>query len=277
MAVEPIKYQHLLERVGRGECWSAYLDDTGPGGQSQSPTTLPHDRRTYVSMILSPSDGAVLMREMPALLQEVERHTGARELHFAHIYAGKREFKGVDLQLRLALVDAMVQIVAEHKFPVLVQSIDATYATKLVAEFGALDRPKDFPFDFERFDELALFLTLWRSKQFLQSRVSETTKAVVFVDEGWKRDGIAMRIPAWEEVFERGLVCFANSASIWGLQLADLAGFVLTRWQLLAGRAELSELDRSFLEIAEPLKECFVDLTAAEITYSSGATTLKPA
>jgi hypothetical protein len=267
MSDKHIRYQDLLERVRRGECWSAYIDDTGPAGNSPSPGTLPSDRKTYVSLILSPSDGAMLMREMPGLLKEVERHTGARELHFSNIYNGKREFKGVDLQLRLAIIDAMVHIVAEHQFPVLVQSIDSTHAAEVVAKFGAINVPRDL-FDFKRFDDLALYLTLCRSKWFLQSRVSETTRAIVFVDEGWKNNGIAMRIPAWAHVFDRGDVYFANSATIWGIQLADLAGFVLTRWQLLLGKKELSDLDLSFVKIVEPLVKCFVNITATEMTLS---------
>lgn len=78
-------------------------------------------------------------------------------------------------------------------------------------------------------------------------------RARVFVDEGYKKNGLALRLPFWESVFSDSLICFAKSSSVLPIQLADFAAFCLNRTQLLLGKPELNELDKELLRILTPV------------------------
>lgn len=65
--------------------------------------------------------------------------------------------------------------------------------------------------------------------------------------------------------FVGGAVLFASSRLVHPVQLADFAAFVLNRWQLLRVKAELTDLDRTLLEILSPVTKCFVNTETVEI------------
>ena len=75
----------------------------------------------------------------------------------------------------------------------------------------------------------------------------------MFIDEGYKKNGIAISIPAFESVFVDGLVCFASSSFVSPIQLADFAAYCLNRTQLILGKNELSFFDKRLLEILTPI------------------------
>jgi hypothetical protein len=100
--------------------------------------------------------------------------------------------------------------------------------------------------------DAALFLLLIRIKWYLQGAVMKA-RARVFVDEGYKKNGLALRLPFWESVFSDSLICFAKSSSVLPIQLADFAAFCLNRTQLLLGKPELNELDKELLRILTPV------------------------
>ena len=78
-------------------------------------------------------------------------------------------------------------------------------------------------------------------------------KARVFVDEGYKKNGVAIQICTFESAFVDGLVCFASSASILPLQLADFAAFALNRTQLIIGKQKRTSIDNRLLEVLSPI------------------------
>ncbi len=85
-------------------------------------------------------------------------------------------------------------------------------------------------------------------------------KAHVFVDEGWKSNGVAIKIPIFEDVFNDGLVCFCRSSTILPIQLADFAAFALNRTQLVCGRNKRSPLDMHLLEILSKVANNYVNI-----------------
>src|SRR4051812_3426313 len=68
-----------------------------------------------------------------------------------------------------------------------------------------------------------LFFLLLRVKWYMQETSSfPKVKARIFIDEGFKDNGIALRIPTLGDVFADSQICFARSSSIYPIQLADL-------------------------------------------------------
>src|SRR5262249_46662510 len=85
-------------------------------------------------------------------------------------------------------------------------------------------------------EDLALFFLLLRIKWYLEKEYAGGRQARVFVDEGFKKNGVAIRMPRFARQFADGLVCFARSDTILPIQLADFAAFALNRNQILLSK-----------------------------------------
>jgi len=92
-----------------------------------------------------------------------------------------------------------------------------------------------------------------RIKWYLEKEYVGGSQARVFVDEGFKKNGVAIRMPRLAGQFVDGLVCFARSDTILPIQLADFAAFALNRQQILLSKPKLSELDRELLAMLTPM------------------------
>jgi hypothetical protein len=65
--------------------------------------------------------------------------------------------------------------------------------------------------------------------------------------------------------FCAGAILFASSRLVHPIQLADFAGFVMNRWQLLRVKDKLKDLDKTLLEIISPIAECFINIDSVRI------------
>lgn len=246
------RYQDFVDEQRAGLINGVFIDDTGSPGLSDTPNHLHPERKSWVAVVVSRDVISEVWEQLPRAISELKKLTGGSEFHFTDIYQGRRMFKGVSLQKRLAVFRFMAEIFDVYKFPVFVQTLDPN-SLKDFREQVALPARLG-PFDFEKHQDLALFFLLIRVKWHLEQQYpTEKRLARVFVDEGFKKNGAAIVIEPLEPVFANGLVCFARSDSIVPLQLADFAAFCLNRSQLLLGRSELSDLDESLLRIIQPL------------------------
>jgi hypothetical protein len=246
------RYQDFIDELAGGEVYGAFVDDSGSPGLSSTPEHLHPQRKSWVAVVVPPHQMGEILHEFPRALGEVKRVTGATEFHFADIYAGRKEFakEKVGLQVRLALFRFMAYIFTTYELPILVQTFDPETLRDFRTRGSFPD--KISAFDLRKPQDAALFLLLIRIKWYLQGAVMKA-KARVFVDEGYKKNGLALRLPFWESVFSDGLICFAKSSSVLPLQLADFAAFCLNRTQLLLGKPELNELDKELLRILTPV------------------------
>ena len=186
---------------------------------------------------------------MPGAPEELTRACGATEFDFANIYNGRRQFKNLDLNLRLALFRVMTHIFQVYKFPIIGQTFDPITvhrrANSPIQRIG--------PFNLEKQEDLALLLLLLRIKWYLEKQYPDGSQARVFADEGFKKTGAAISILRFARRFADGLVCFARSDTILPIQLADFAAFALNRHQILLAKPKLSDLDRELLAILTPM------------------------
>lgn len=249
---QTFRYQDFVDEQRAGEINGVFIDDTSSPGLRDTPSNLHPERKSWVAVVVPRSVIAEVWQQLPRAIAELKLQTGGSEFHFTDIYQGRRAFKGVPLQQRLAVFRFMAFIFATHNFPVFVQTLDPNTLQDVRERVKLPERLG--PFSFKKQEDLALFFLLIRVKWHLEQQYAENERpARVFVDEGFQNNGAAIVIPPLEAVFADGLVCFAQSNSILPLQLADFAAFCLNRSQLLLGRSELSELDKSFLRIIEPL------------------------
>jgi hypothetical protein len=255
------RFQDYIDELARGEAYGIFIDDTGSPGIQDAPDNYHPERKTWVAVIVPPSQVAEVMHQMPRALNELRRSIGADEFHFTEIYSGTKQFKGVDLQVRLKLFGFMAHIFSKYKFPVMVQTFDPETLADVRSRSTGQFRDSIPFFDFNDCGAQALFFLLLRLKWYMQE--TETlgkVKARVFIDEGFKKNGIAMRINTFEDVFADSQICFAKSSSIYPIQLADFAAFSLNRTQILGGRENRNSLDQEILRILSPMAFNYINL-----------------
>jgi len=95
------------------------------------------------------------------------------------------------------------------------------------------------------------------------------------VDEGRLSSGEAIVLPNLAPTFVAGAVLFASSRLVHPIQLADLAAFVMNRWQLLRVKDSLTQLDKTLLEIIAPIADTFVNIDSVLVHGWSNATSLR--
>lgn len=258
------RYQDFLDELVRGDRYGVFIDDTGSPGLDTGNLDLHPERASWVAVVVSPEHMPEILEQFPGALDELSRLLRSTEFHFGDIYAGRKEYRGVPVEVRLALFEFMAKIFQEYRFPIIVQTFDPETLSNIRCR--APFPEKVGPFNLNLPVDAALFFLLIRLKLHLEEQGGVPTLARVFVDEGYKRNGAAIRIPAFDKVFADGLICFARSSSIHPIQLADFAAFSLNRTQLLLGKPVLSDLDERLLEILSPIAWNYVNIEKAFIS-----------
>jgi len=260
------KYRNFLDELASGSMYGAFVDDTGSPGLQSTPKNLHPARKSWVGVVVPPSQMPNVIEQLPLAVEELRHVTGAEEFHFADIYAGKGKFKGVDLQVRLALFKFMAEIFRLYNFPIFVQTLDPISLNDIHKRGGFPD--KIGPFNLGKHEDMALLFLLIRIKRYIEKyRRSKSENARLFIDEGYKRNGVAIPIPSWKSVFAGGLICFAQSSSVYPIQLADFAAFALNREQLLIHKKKLSTLDKCMLTILSPIQRNYQNIERKQILF----------
>jgi hypothetical protein len=246
-----IRYQDLLEQLDRGELHGVFIDDTGSPGLANTPVHLHPDRKTWVAVIVDRSRMAETLRSLGRLLWQLRSTVGAPEFHFSDLYNGKRKFATLALRERLQLLRLFVQLFDKNDLQILVQTYDPEQVARMAQHLDH-QSPAYGPLRLDQHEDAALLMLLWRVKEYLASAAMDRVAGRVFVDKGRFSNG-TMIGPIFPPYIAEGRIFFADSSSIFPIQLADFAAFALNRSQLLFGKAELSRLDREFLELVSPL------------------------
>lgn len=247
------RYQDFVDQLASGALYGVFIDDTGSPGLAQTPPNLHPARKTWTAVIVRPHQIGEILEQLPEAIDELHRTCGGTEFHFSDIYSGRRVFKNVDLQVRLAFMRFMSYIIASYDLDLLVQTLDPVTMQDVLARTGLAGRFG--PFDLEDPADASLLLLVLRVRQHIE-RDADTPGASfrLFVDEGRLPNGAAVQLGSYcSPSIADGLMCFGSSSVILPLQMADYAAFVLNRMQLLLGREHLSSLDRQFLQIVQPI------------------------
>ena len=251
------KSVNLAEELRSGRHYGVFLDDTGsPGLKTPG---LHAQRKSWVAVVVPPEQTAEVMAQLPKALSFLQE-LGLKdpEFHFAEIWAGRGEFRKLDLSQRLGIFRFMAHIFATYRFKVLVQTFDPENAADILTR---ADWPESFgPLKFNNHEDVALIFALLRVRMHLNSLDDGRATACVVVDEGRLSSGKAIVLPGLAPGFCAGAVLFANSRLVHPIQLADFAAFVMNRWQLLRVKDSLTELDKTFLEIVAPIGQSFVNI-----------------
>lgn len=265
---------NLALELRSGLHYGVFIDDTGSPGLITP--GLHSMRKSWVAVLVPPHQTAEIMDQLPNALYFLQ-DLGIKdpEFHFADIWAGRGEFCKLDLQQRLGIFRFMAHIFATYRFTVLVQTFDPDNAADI---HNRAEWPETFgPLKYSDHEDLALIFALLRVRSHLRSLDEGKATACVIVDEGRLSCGKAIVLPGLAPTFFAGAVLFANSRVVHPIQLADFAAFVMNRWQLLRVKDSLSDLDKTFIEIASQIGDSFVNITTVPVHGWPNVTNLRQA
>ena len=117
----PRKSINLALELRSSRHYGVLIDDTGsPGLETPG---LHAQRKSWVAAIVPPQQTAEVMDQLPNALSFLQEFgLNDSEFHFTDIWAGKGEFRKLDLQQRLGIFGFMANIFARYRFKVLVQT-----------------------------------------------------------------------------------------------------------------------------------------------------------
>ncbi|QBM29031.1 hypothetical protein [Hydrogenophaga pseudoflava] len=258
----PTRQVNIAVELRSGRHYGVFIDDTGsPGLKTPG---LNEQRKSWVAVIVPPHQVSEVMNQLPSALSFL-KELGIKdpEFHFTDIWAGKGEFKQLNLQQRLGIFRFMSHIFTTYQFPVLVQTFDPENAADVQRR---TDWPEKLgPLKFSDHEDLALIFALLRVRMHLKAIEGGKATACVVVDEGRLASGKAIVLSGLAPTFVAGAVLFASSRLVHPIQLADFAAFVMNRWQLLRVKESLSSLDKTLLEIISPVAEFFINIDPVSI------------
>lgn len=257
----------VLKELSSGDFYGIFIDDTGsPGNMSELPPLDP-ERKTWVGVVVEPEIMPEVVAQFPEALDELRKVTDANEFHFTDILSGNKEFAGVPLETRLALIKFMAGIFEQYRFPVFVQTFDPSSLGNVLSR-GNFQK-KVGPFNLEKPSDAALLFLLIQLKTYVEeNRKGPTTLAHVLIDEGFKKAGAAIPVKAYSHVFADSNVKFANSSIIHPIQLADFAAYVVNRQKMLLDREALKLMDKAFLRIVSEVSLNFQNIPRIRVNPS---------
>jgi len=257
---EKLRYQDFINDFLSGTHYGIFIDDTGsPGGPSFE--LLPADRKTWVAVVIPPSQIKETYNQFSSLLATLKKQFSITEFHFTDIFGGSREFRKISWEIRLGIVHTIAQAFGNYGYPIFNQSLEPS---QLPEWKKALNLPDKLSlFNFNKLEDTALFLLLIKLRRYIRKQQgNEGGTAHVFVDEGWKKNGVGIiSDEVFGPEFDQNKVCFGSSKNIVLLQLADFAAFVLNRMQIAGSKENISKKDLDFLQVVKPMVHLYSNIT----------------
>jgi hypothetical protein len=191
-----LSLKSMMEELASGQVYGVFIDDTGSPG-AQPTVTGPHpERASWVAVVINPSQMWEVLDQMPGAIRGLKESLGASEFHCQDIFQGTREFKNVDLNLRLGVLEFLAYIFRTYRFPIFVQTIDPVNLADIHRREPRFKNAKWGPFDFSKPKRAALFFLLIRVREYLvEKRQHPQQLARLFVDEGLMESRRALKLP----------------------------------------------------------------------------------
>lgn len=92
-----------------------FLDDSGSSGQEQVNKFVNPNKKIWTGVILTFKEKQDIEKRIQKIINCINKEMNITELHFTEIYSGKREFKGINPDLRLKIVAQLVDIYNEFQ------------------------------------------------------------------------------------------------------------------------------------------------------------------
>jgi hypothetical protein len=226
------------------------MDDSGAKVQMSSG---PQKRETWSALIVPPARTDHSIQQMHGLCDELRSRFNANELHAHELFQRKGPWAAVSIDTLKQVTAAVASILSQENFPIVVQTFwqGNDSHIELCARLGD-ERirmcKRKFGIDFRSPKEAAFVFCVWRVRQYVTAEYRDLNW-VIFADEGLKRPGQKMEIPALWADGQTATVHLEDSRICQLIQLAEFAAFFMTRSQQIAVSPSIRPHDEELLDI----------------------------
>lgn len=270
MRVKP--YILRLKEVLNANQPCVLIDDSGTPGQRAVSGYLHPERKTWVGVIVYPDQIAEVGEKISKKCEEVEKITGATELHFTDIYGGKKGYRKAEDGLRMELFLWMRSLFDLYQFPVIVQTLDPKTLSEIKSR-APFPSGRCGVFHFDKPSDVALFFLLFvHVKHYLLDK--QAGPAYVVLDEAFQKADRSIEFTDSERDWLANCSLYSVRSSDFALlQLADFAAFTISRTQWLLVKDHRTELDNLFLTFLGDYRKNIVNLPVHFIDPSTVSAT----
>lgn len=222
-----------------------YIDDTG-NAQHRSGFKYDTSRSaSWCAIILNERQYDSALEFMNHMSDKFLKPLEADEFHFADILSGKGIYR--NFNNRFDIFRSFSRFSALEQYVVILQSFgeDDYKRNKLEKTNTAIDG-----FKLHSYSDFALFILLYRIKEYLNSNPSYTKPYKIVVDEGRYKNNSYQDCLMFGELLEDRKILYKSSKEEKLLQLADFTAYTLNRCTWLNMKDVLSKYDIEFLQIA---------------------------
>ena len=187
-----------------------YIDDTGTPQKSKSKYDC-GNWESYVAVLLSPAERIEISKLILELKKIVNETIKVDEFHFTEIFSGTKQFKGVDLELRLEIFNSFIEIYRMYDCPIVIQSITDDDVIRNKMEY--VRGKKRDGFDFNNNSHLCLWLLLVRivNNDIIKEYNSPFE---IFVDAGKQKPNSKQKIEQIKSITENSEITYLDLSLI---------------------------------------------------------------
>lgn len=242
-----------------------YIDDTGTPGYISKSKYDTDERKTWVALILNPKERKEAAFQMLGCLEELKETLNANEFHFTDIYSGSKEFKGVDLKIRLNIFRAFAEIHRETQYPMIMQTFtsDDILRNRIIVD----GKVKADNFDLSKTSDFALFFLLFRIKKYFKENRQISLPFDIYIDEGRQKKNTTQKCELLDGMLYKNEINYKSSKEEPLLQLIDFVAFTINKVRWILTNDKKNDLDYEFLKIAERANFNIINIVKQEIKF----------
>ncbi|MBR6778705.1 MAG: DUF3800 domain-containing protein [Clostridia bacterium] len=241
------------------------IDDTGFNASQKVSKALQKEKVTYAGVIIPKPIVGELVSVLTQLGEELKKRHGVDEFHFKAIYNREKEFKNIQIDETLEILESFAELFNIFKLKV-VSTTCNEYNQNLV--LSKLMEPvlKNMHIKFDE-KSMTMFTTCLRAKKYVTEQKRGAIDKII-CDEGLRKEGTVISIG------NEGLqLSFESSEKQKLLQLADFAAWMITRAKhildKMQSKHQISDIDKYVMAIYGKMKDVYLNMKKARINYTN--------
>lgn len=227
------------------------IDDTGFNTNQKQSELLKSQESCFCSVIIEKQDEEQLKKILNILGKNLKTRYNQTEFHFTDIYNRKGNFKNIEIDETLDIIETFTELFNSFDLKVVVSTINKdSYSNNQQAIIEIIKHIAPNMQMPQTTDAANLMLTIFKSKMYMEQRYGKDSKVKdVYCDEGLRKDGRSLELNLSTG---KTNVNFNSSNDNNLLQLADFAAWMLTRNKHILDKASSKEKVKEWdIKIAE--------------------------
>lgn len=244
-----------------------YVDDTGFNAKDKNSLILQDEQVTFAGVLIGKDRVSSLEKIMTQLGELLKGRYGTTEFHFTEIYNRKNNFKNIQFEETLNMLDMFTDLFNHFDLRIFVHTCMQNVSEAQSFMNDSIDEVAPFLHLKKGAKTQALLLSYLKAKKYLADNLRNAKITNIICDEGLRKNGASEIIKPDEVKLE-----FKSSTECNLLQLADFSAWFITRAKNVLDKAslkkDLSQEDRAVLSIYSKLTNNYLGLSTTNVVLN---------